>query len=157
MISATYALFENPADGVQVGVAIAFEDGAVFVRRWDTDSPRLYESLDEAMAEHSDCEARRMPATAPTTPSAEEVRADIEEVCAMLAKMLVEKNQAYGNSVLDPVRLFSKVTAIEGAFVRVDDKLSRLVRGHEYPEDDTFRDLIGYLILILVGKRLGVE
>jgi hypothetical protein len=157
MISATYALFENPADGVQVGVAIAFEDGAVFVRRWDTDSPRLYESLDEAMAEHSDCEARQMPATAPTTPSAEEVRADIEKVCAMLAKMLVEKNQAYGNSVLDPVRLFSKVTAIEGAFVRVDDKLSRLARGHEYPGDDTLRDLIGYLILILVGKRLGVE
>ena len=70
-----------------------------------------------------------------------------------MAEMLIEKNIAYGNSALEPVRIFSKAPAIEQIQVRLDDKLSRLARGSEYPGDDTIRDLIGYLYLYLMAEQ----
>ena len=71
----------------------------------------------------------------------------IQEVCDEIKALLLEKNRAYGNSAADPVRIFSKADVIEQINVRLDDKLSRIARGAEYPGDDTELDLIGYLIL----------
>jgi hypothetical protein len=70
-----------------------------------------------------------------------------------IQKMLIEKNRAYGDSALEPVRVFSKTDTTEQLYVRIDDKLSRVKRGHEYPGDDTIFDLIGYLILLLISKE----
>ena len=39
---------------------------------------------------------------------------------ARIKTLLVEKNAAYGNSALDPVRVFSKASALEGLFTRTD-------------------------------------
>jgi hypothetical protein len=72
-----------------------------------------------------------------------------EELCAMLIK----KNQSYGNSALDPLRLFSKASAREQLLVRIDDKLSRVECGGEFPGDDTIVDLAGYLVLLLAHDR----
>jgi hypothetical protein len=77
----------------------------------------------------------------------------IENVCSDIQEMLIQKNRAYGDSALDPVRVFSKSDAVEQIYVRIDDKLSRVKRGHEYPGDDTIKDLVGYLILLLVAKE----
>ena len=77
----------------------------------------------------------------------------IAEVVDGIRDMLIAKNRAYGDSALDPVRVFSKEDAIEQIYVRIDDKLSRVKRGHEYPGDDTISDLIGYLVLLLVAKE----
>jgi hypothetical protein len=77
----------------------------------------------------------------------------IENVCSDVQEMLIQKNRAYGDSALDPVRIFSKSDAVEQIYVRIDDKLSRVKRGHEYPGDDTIKDLVGYLILLLVAKE----
>jgi hypothetical protein len=76
----------------------------------------------------------------------------IVRVCDEIKNLLLDKNKAYGNSALDPVRIFSKVDAVEQINVRIDDKLSRIARGTEYPGDDTELDLIGYLILKRVIK-----
>ncbi len=38
--------------------------------------------------------------------------------------------------------------------VRIDDKLSRLQKGQEYPGDDTVKDLAGYLILRMVVHQI---
>lgn len=70
-----------------------------------------------------------------------------------IANMLIEKNAAYGNSALDPVRVFSKASPTEQILIRLDDKLSRLARGHEYPGDDTIDDLLGYLFLYLIARE----
>lgn len=70
-----------------------------------------------------------------------------------MATLLVEKNAAYGNSALDPVRIFSKADTLEGLNQRIDDKLSRISRGRDYPGDDTIRDLIGYLTLLLIARE----
>jgi hypothetical protein len=46
-----------------------------------------------------------------------------------LCAMLLEKNAKYGNSALEPIRCFSRADPVEQIRVRLDDKLSRLMRG----------------------------
>ena len=82
-----------------------------------------------------------------------ETEESIKRVVSKIEKMLIAKNRAYGDSALEPVRVFSKAENIEQLYVRIDDKLSRVKRGHEYPGDDTISDLIGYLVLLLVAKE----
>lgn len=82
-----------------------------------------------------------------------ETENSITQVVLGIEKMLIEKNRAYGDSALEPVRIFSKAQTIEQLYVRIDDKLSRVEGGHEYPGDDTIKDLIGYLVLLLIAKE----
>ena len=82
-----------------------------------------------------------------------ETEESISRVVSEIEEMLIAKNRAYGDSALEPVRVFSKAENIEQLYVRIDDKLSRVKRGHEYPGDDTISDLIGYLILLLIAKE----
>jgi hypothetical protein len=81
----------------------------------------------------------------------------IKEVCQEISDFLVSKNKAYGNSALSPMRIFARSSTREQLYVRIDDKLSRIMRGHEYPGDDTIDDLIGYLILLKVHGRMNAE
>jgi hypothetical protein len=78
---------------------------------------------------------------------------DIQKVCEELSNFLSEKNKKYGDSALNPVRIFSKAETTEQLLVRIDDKLSRLARGGEYPGDDDILDLLGYLILLRIAKE----
>jgi len=83
----------------------------------------------------------------------EGVEADIVEECDAVKAMLVAKNRAYGNSALDPVRVFSRADTAEQIRVRIDDKLSRLQRGTTFGTEDTTLDLIGYLVLLRVAMK----
>lgn len=75
----------------------------------------------------------------------------IEKKCDQVKSLLLRKNADYGNSALDPVRIFSKADAEEQIRVRIDDKLSRLAgSGEKNFTEDTVMDLIGYLILLAV-------
>lgn len=81
-------------------------------------------------------------------------RQRIESVCDELKTFLLAKNAAYGNSALDPVRVFSRVDTVAQIEVRLDDKLSRLQRGHDMPDEsrrDTIKDIAGYLVLYLIA------
>jgi hypothetical protein len=82
-----------------------------------------------------------------------ETEESIDRVVSEIKEMLIAKNRAYGDSALEPVRVFSKAENMEQLYVRIDDKLSRVKRGHEYPGDDTISDLIGYLVLLLIAKE----
>jgi len=77
----------------------------------------------------------------------------IWETTHEIAHMLIKKNIAYGNSALDPIRIFSKADAREQLHVRIDDKLSRIMRGTEYVGDNDIDDLIGYLVLLKIAKE----
>lgn len=80
---------------------------------------------------------------------------EIRAVCNEIADFLVEKNQAYGNSVAEPVSIFAKrLDRLAQIDVRIDDKLSRLQKGQEYPGDDTVKDLVGYLILRIIVAEI---
>ena len=78
---------------------------------------------------------------------------EIFAVCHEMSDFLIEKNRAYGNSALDPVRVFSKSDNVEQLMVRIDDKLSRFARGNEFPGDNDIDDLLGYLVLLKVAHR----
>jgi len=81
----------------------------------------------------------------------------IARVCDEVKTVLLEKNRTYGNSALDPLRIFSRAGPVEQLNVRIDDKLSRIARGSEYAGDDTELDLIGYLVLRRVARQLGTH
>jgi hypothetical protein len=66
--------------------------------------------------------------------------------------MLLAKNAAYGNSALDPIRVFSRVDKLEQLRVRMDDKLSRLARGAACDEDVVL-DLLGYLLIYRIAQQ----
>jgi hypothetical protein len=85
---------------------------------------------------------------APAFDFAAKVRSELDA----LGTMLIEKNAAYGNSALDPVRVFSRASTVEQILVRIDDKLSRLARGSGAGED-VERDLMGYLVLLRVARK----
>lgn len=72
--------------------------------------------------------------------------------CFQIGEMLVEKNRSYGDSALNPVRIFSRANPMEQIAIRIDDKLSRLTKGHEFLGDNDLDDLIGYLILLKIAR-----
>lgn len=69
-----------------------------------------------------------------------------------IQELLLKKNAAYGDSALNPVRVFSKSDALEQLNVRIDDKLSRLARGNEAGED-VILDLLGYLLIYRIQQK----
>ena len=77
----------------------------------------------------------------------------VDTVLSEFGAMLKAKNKKYGNSALHPVRVFSKADAKEQLKVRLDDKVSRLVRGTGDETEDVYLDLTGYLILYMILDR----
>lgn len=77
---------------------------------------------------------------------------DVRDVLDQVALMLAAKNDAYGNSALDPMRVFSRASSEEQLRVRIDDKLSRLARGHS-GDEDVIMDLMGYLVLLRIAQK----
>ena len=78
----------------------------------------------------------------------------IAKTCADIRDLLLKKNLAYGNSALNPVRIFSRASTKEQILVRIDDKLNRIKQGNSSLDDeDVIQDLIGYLILLRVWQK----
>ena len=73
--------------------------------------------------------------------------------CLEMAEMLIKKNVSYGNSALDPIRIFSKADSTEQIRVRIDDKLNRIQNDQAFPGDNDIDDLIGYLILLKIANK----
>ena len=87
--------------------------------------------------------------------SQSEIMIAISQVCDGIKELLISKNAKYGNSALDPIRVFSRSDAVEQLLVRIDDKLSRISRGAGLvgSDEDVVNDLIGYLVLLKVAWR----
>lgn len=77
---------------------------------------------------------------------------DVIAATGIINRMLIEKNAKYGNSALEPIRIFSKASPMEQILVRLDDKLSRLRTQHINEDEDVLDDLIGYLILLKISQ-----
>lgn len=84
--------------------------------------------------------------------SQEKFKRELNGVLAEIETLLIKKNEAYGDSALNPVRVFSKSNAIEQLNVRIDDKLSRLARGDNAGED-VILDLLGYLLIYRIQQK----
>jgi ribosomal protein L37E len=99
----------------------------------------------------SDEERMAVADMAPAVAPASTFVADLDCVLFELRSMLLAKNAAYGDSALNPVRVFSQADPVEQLRVRIDDKISRLMRGAACGED-TVGDLMGYLVLLKIAE-----
>lgn len=71
-------------------------------------------------------------------------------------KLLLEKNDAYGDSALSPLNIFSSANAEYGIRIRIDDKLKRIKNaGLNDHTEDTLLDLVGYLVLLIIARDEG--
>ena len=78
---------------------------------------------------------------------------NIIRVCDNIKDLLLQKNEKYGDSALNPVRVMSQSSPVEQILVRIDDKLSRIKRGAGLlaSDEDVVQDLIGYFILLKIA------
>jgi hypothetical protein len=73
--------------------------------------------------------------------------------CVEVSEMLLNKNRKYGDSAINPLRVFSRSDSVEQIDVRIDDKLSRIASRQNDEDEDVIMDLIGYLILRRIAMR----
>ncbi len=82
---------------------------------------------------------------------------EVECVLQEIQEMLEEKNRKYGDSALNPQRVFSKADTVEQIKVRIDDKLSRIINQQNDDDEDIINDLLGYLVILKIAKMRANE
>lgn len=76
----------------------------------------------------------------------------IKKVGDEVVNLLIEKNESYGDSALEPANVFANGDAVENLCARIDDKLMRIkTQGFRGYGEDNVKDLIGYLILLKIA------
>lgn len=84
--------------------------------------------------------------------------AKIRMVGDKVTNLLILKNRAYGDSALNPTKVFSKLDATQALCSRIDDKLNRIKnKGLGDETEDTLMDLVGYLILLIIARDNQVD
>lgn len=78
----------------------------------------------------------------------------IAKKCDELKELLLEKNRKYGDSAINPCRVFSKASATEQILVRMDDKINRIKNRQNDEDEDVIKDLAGYCILYMIAKEM---
>ena len=78
---------------------------------------------------------------------------DLDGVLNDIRELLLEKNRKYGDSALNPSRIFSKASAVEQIRVRIDDKLTRMKNRQNDDDEDLLKDLLGYLVLLAIAEN----
>lgn len=77
---------------------------------------------------------------------------DIERVCENTKKLLIKKNDSYGDSALNPLAIFGNGDPVTSLGARMDDKLMRLKSlGINKDSVDTLYDLHGYITLLIIA------
>lgn len=76
---------------------------------------------------------------------------EIEVLFHNFKEFLKEKNRRYGDSALNPIRVFSNESAEEQIRARLDDKLRRIKNSDELRKNDV-ADCFGYIALLLIQK-----
>ena len=69
----------------------------------------------------------------------------------------INKNISYGDSALSPIRIFSQADNQEQIKIRIDDKINRIKNGQGFAGDNDIDDMIGYLILLKIAKKLAIS
>lgn len=76
----------------------------------------------------------------------------IKAVGQEVIDLLIEKNESYGDSALEPANVFADGSAVDNLCARIDDKLMRIkTQGFRGYGEDNVKDLIGYLILLKIA------
>jgi len=96
----------------------------------------------------------------PTPPVDEKVQkivkfqTEVDTLLTNIGNLLKSKNEAYGNTSLNPPKIFSKLDSTEAICARIDDKIMRIKnKGLVSATEDTVTDLIGYLLLLKMSMK----
>ena len=85
-----------------------------------------------------------------------ETQEKIIAITEAMRDLLLYKNQKYGDSALQPKRVFYKGDAVNSILIRLDDKIGRIMANTESaPRINDVADIIGYCTLLLIG--MGVK
>ena len=82
----------------------------------------------------------------------------IVEILDGMKDLLLYKNQKYGDSAINPKKVFYKGDATNSILIRLDDKLGRIMANpDEKPRTNDVADLIGYCTLLLISMGVTPE
>ena len=75
-----------------------------------------------------------------------------------MKELLLYKNQKYGDSAINPKKIFYKGNSTNSILIRLDDKLGRVMSNtEEKPRINDVCDIIGYCTLLLISMGVTRE
>ena len=82
----------------------------------------------------------------------------IRELTDAMKDLLLYKNNKYGDSAINPKKVFYKGDATNSILIRLDDKLGRVMSNPDYrPRVNDVCDIIGYCTLLLISMGVTPE
>lgn len=77
------------------------------------------------------------------------------KVCDEMVDFLITKNIKYGDSAFKDTKINGElISARQGILIRIADKVKRLTDGSQYQDEDTFKDLLGYLVILFAEEKI---
>lgn len=88
------------------------------------------------------------------TPTQQKIR----NIMDAMKDLLLYKNQKYGDSAINPKKIFYKGDSTNSILIRLDDKLGRIMSNTENkPRVNDVADIIGYCTLLLISMGVTAE
>ena len=82
----------------------------------------------------------------------------IHEIMGAMKDLLLYKNQKYGDSAINPKKIFYKGDSTNSILIRLDDKIGRIMSNtEEKPRVNDVADIIGYCTLLLISMGVTAE
>lgn len=87
-----------------------------------------------------------------------ETQQKIVDVTEGMKDLLLYKNAKYGDSAINPKKVFYKGDSTNSILIRLDDKLGRVMSNpEEKPRINDIADIIGYCTLLLISMGVSKE
>ena len=82
----------------------------------------------------------------------------IKDILSGMTDLLLYKNKKYGDSAINPKKIFYKGDSTNSILIRLDDKIGRVMSNtEEKPRVNDVADIIGYCTLLLVSMGVTSE
>ena len=82
----------------------------------------------------------------------------ISEILDAMKDLLLYKNKKYGDSAINPKKIFYKGDSTNSILIRLDDKIGRVMSNtDEKPRTNDVADIIGYCTLLLISMGVTAE
>lgn len=82
----------------------------------------------------------------------------IHEIMGAMKDLLLYKNQMYGDSAINPKKIFYKGDSTNSILIHLDDKIGRIMSNtEEKPRINDVCDIIGYCTLLLISMGVTAE
>ena len=82
----------------------------------------------------------------------------IKDILSGMTDLLLYKNRKYGDSAINPKKIFYKGDSTNSILIRLDDKIGRVMSNtEEKPRVNDVADIIGYCTLLLASMGVTSE